>query len=557
MQEPNTQSHRVAVLISGQIRSSDGDLREMAKACEAVDADVFITVWRKRGAKGFGGGQGPQQLERVFGGKLALVMPRNWFGANIRKVFPNEQIIFPDSGAVDEARLHEIFPKAYIQVIEERPDLILPYMDSNSLRMLFMIDKCNRMKRSREAKFDFRYDTVIRHRPDVKLDYPKAIMHKKQIGKAVFPMSKQSEIKQLHDIYWVASSDEDDALTGLYNRANETRAEGWQGIHQELWQWVASRDISFEMFNCMISGIQEASFSNSTYQATVAQNFVTAVNTRQIDVEHAGGEDVCAALTHVLNALLNGENPPADTLQNQYRAIEAGVSKPRLALFLLQSQGWLLCADKSRSATDRISSFILTLSIDYLTRHEATAESCVGFLPELFQKDISVAEVVLCLSDEKYTVEHLDPQNTEFYEWMKKVSGQGDEKLADSVQAVAKGIFNDNRNSAWISERLKTEGCIEKTVPFVDAMLKVGVYSRGPVNQAAEQCRRAGDLTRMIQIAERGAEIDQSSHAYGVLGRYHKIANNPKKARAAFLKAQTFSDCAEWVNVALRELGEV
>ncbi len=113
-------------------------------------------------------------------------------------------------------------------------------MDSNSFRMLYMIDKCNQMKLQAEKSGEFIYDVVARHRPDVRLDYARAARHFKARNKVLLPKSDTS-IGYLHDIYWVCSSADDNLLTSLYNHAESTREKGWHGIHNELYEWTISK----------------------------------------------------------------------------------------------------------------------------------------------------------------------------------------------------------------------------------------------------------------------------------------------------------------------------
>ncbi len=549
-------SHKIAVLISGQVRSDDDDIRRIAEACKQVNADVFLCLWRKRGTKGFGGGQGLLQLSRIFGDRVSIAMPRNWIGANMRKVFPKSDHIFPDLGEINPRRFSGIFPQAYIEIIEDNDTLTIPYMDSNSLRMLYMIDRCNALKKTAEADQGHEYSVVIRHRPDIVVNYAQAIERFRHNKKAIFPKSDDSKPQQLHDIYWVAGSKVDNQLTALYQRANQTRAEGWKGIHHELRTWVDDHHIDFEKFACTTSGINEASYKDRDKLAETAQNFLAALQNRQLNVEQAGGDDFCAAFEPVFNALLSGSFLDADEVRRRFVKISALRGRPKMSLFLLQSLGWIVSMDPRNTIEERFSLLVLNLCIDHLTRNENAAQWVAGNMQNIFTKAGMVSAVadLLLAKDRRsaptgFVLDYADAI-------CKFATIQADvlESLTNKVKAE---IISANGNWRWLSAGLKHENSPQLAIRLAQEMLESGNYARIIVNHAVLAAKNIGNADLVLSLLTRAATTADSASAYGDLGRFLQQQGDINNSRQAFEKAQSFDNPPLWIHQSLAKLKEI
>ncbi|NOR63955.1 MAG: hypothetical protein GQ535_15900 [Rhodobacteraceae bacterium] len=546
-------SRKIAVLVSGQVRSDDDDMRRIADACKHVNADVFLCLWRKRGTKGFGGGQGLLQLSRIFGNRVAIAMPRNWIGANMRKVFPKSDHILPDLGEIDQQRYAGIFPDARIDLVEDKDELTIPYMDSNSLRMLYMINRCNRLKKQAEAEMGGTYDVVIRHRPDIVLNYTKAIRRFAQNGKTIFPKSDDNKPQQLHDIYWVGNSEDDDRLTALYHRAKSTREKGWGGIHHELRDLVIEQNIDFEKFACTTSGINEASYKDRDKLTETAQNFLAALQNRQLDVAQAGGDDFCAAFDPVFKAILTDNFPDASEIRLRFGDIKTRSDRPKLSLFKLQSLGWMVCMDPRNTVAERFSLLMLNLSIDHLTRNENAAEWVAGSLQNIFPQSSmvsAVAEQVLSRGPAEAPTGFV----TDYADAICNFAAISPEELAQARTKVMRDMLAGNENWRWMSAGFKDENSPRLAIRLAETMLESGVYARVIVSQAVLATKSIDQENMALPLLETAAKTANNAIAYGDLGRYLFEKSDTKSARQALEKACSFEDSPPWINALLTKL---
>jgi len=126
--------NRIAICISGQIRSSDERLLEIQREAEEIGADIFISVWENRGGKTFDSGHRTLSLFRIFEPRFAFFFPQVW-SDGFRDLFPDWKSILPNRGQVTKIGLEKIFPNSVIEIEPDIPDLDLPG-EINSLRML-------------------------------------------------------------------------------------------------------------------------------------------------------------------------------------------------------------------------------------------------------------------------------------------------------------------------------------------------------------------------------------------------------------------------------------
>ncbi|MCF6305778.1 MAG: hypothetical protein L3J33_10445 [Rhodobacteraceae bacterium] len=531
---------RVAVLISGQVRSDDEDIKKIAIACEQVNADVFISVWRKRGMKGFGGGQGLLQLARIFGSRTAIVMPRNWIGANMRKVFPQSEHILPDFGDIQKQQLLEIFPNAQIEVTEEQPDLTIPYMDSNSLRMLFMIHSCNVLKRESETRGNFRYDIVARHRPDVKMNYNRAFGFFSKHKKLVLPNSDVKNTGQLHDVFWVGSSEDDDTLSKLYFRAEETREQGWGGIHVELCNWVDGNKIPYDMFNCLSAGINDASYNNNDTQLTTSKNLLAAIQNRQLDIEAASGDIFCTTFAEVFDGVLTGKFATPAGIAEKIDHVSELKIRPKFKLFLFQAFCWLTCFDKTKNLNDRLAAFLAALWIDQITRNDNALNWSATAFGQVFGQEVTKQQILDILLGDLPALFVRSEFAQKILQSIHRFSETPDQQKEQQLALIANNIVFKHQNWKWFATGLEAEGAYRAIVNMCELQLSSGEYTRGLINYGIKACSFTGDQNALEKLLLGAAKADQSAQTFSGLGQFYFRAGNNPAAKQAFLKAAAF-----------------
>jgi hypothetical protein len=225
---------KIAFCVSGQIRGPKSMLRDIAELAEKVGADVFLSVWEERGRKTFSGATGSYQLSRLMGVVPALMLPHAFYN-RMHDIFPDidRRLAAITEDVRDE--LAEIFPDAVTDIEAPIPDLDLETEgnDTNSLRMLYKIWRCNRLKRDTEAARGQRYETVARFRPDVLPDVE--AYRRMDVGPnhAAFP-GRDHAGGRLSDVLWICDSPTDDYLSSLFGTAAQAPQRRWRTIHREL-----------------------------------------------------------------------------------------------------------------------------------------------------------------------------------------------------------------------------------------------------------------------------------------------------------------------------------
>jgi len=552
--EKEIPAQRVAVLVSGQVRSDNSDIEKIAEACQQVNADVFLCVWRKRGAKGLGGGQGLLQLARAFGNRFALAIPRNWIGANMRKVFPVSDHLFPDLGSIQAEQMAEIFPGAHIEIVEDQDDLTIPYMDSNSLRMLYMINKCNEMKREAEARGGFTYDVVARHRPDVKMDYTRAIDRFNADKKTVFPKSDLKNTGQLHDIFWVGSSEEDDTLSRLYFHANATRKEGWKGIHFELRDWTEKHSIDLVMFNCLTAGINDASFKNNDIQLAAAQKLLDAVRDRKLDIEAAGGDIFCETFTPVFEAIMSGQFPQQSTLTDKLVGVLNQNLKPKQSLFLIQGFCWQICFNEQSDLVDRLGAFLAAQIIDGITNNQNAADWSATAFPQLFAEHAPSKKIVELLLSNGPKIRTESPISEALFNYISDIGNKTHDDINALASSMAQDILFKHQNWKWIFSGLENEKEFGTIILLAESQLDAGKYVRGLVSTAIRAGNRVKDDASVLRMLQKSTHLENTAQTHTELGQFLMRSGNLEDAKRAFVKASSFKIHSPSVEIALSKL---
>lgn len=252
---------KVAICISGQLRGDEAHLRRVAALAEEVGADVYISVWEKCGRTTLSGAQNVTQKTRIFGEAVAAMMP----AGELTQMFSEVERLYSALPAEDAGPiLRRVFPGAVIETEPETIELSImtTQPDRNSMRMLYKIWRCNRLKRKGETERGVRYDWVIRMRPDTLPSTRLFLSLKSWEGMAVFPRSDRRP-GWLHDIFWICTSSIDDKLASLFARTITSGIEEWRGIHNELWSWTERLGIAMRIDVAFVS---PSDFSNPREQ---------------------------------------------------------------------------------------------------------------------------------------------------------------------------------------------------------------------------------------------------------------------------------------------------
>ena len=134
------QSHnKIAFCVSGQIRGSSDHLVAIRNEATRLGADVFMSVWASRGQKTLSGHTGYWQLARLFGPKVAALIPANFYDY-MERWLPDVEAALASEQTPVAHELHKYLPSAVIDIQEPTLALDFPTLnnDVNSLRMLYL-----------------------------------------------------------------------------------------------------------------------------------------------------------------------------------------------------------------------------------------------------------------------------------------------------------------------------------------------------------------------------------------------------------------------------------
>ncbi len=181
--QPEPGRHRVAVCISGQLRGFDLAYPTIKKfMIDDLQADVFISTWRRRGIKmsGF-----HANLQTYFHDHFVNSVPLEYYGNNFLRKFPSIEDVMVELGESDlvtDDALSRLYPDAEIFIADEdefenriaerfssNAKLFRARIPRNQIKMYYHIWKSNQMKCKAERRLGRRYDLVVRIRPDKEL----------------------------------------------------------------------------------------------------------------------------------------------------------------------------------------------------------------------------------------------------------------------------------------------------------------------------------------------------------------------------------------------------
>jgi hypothetical protein len=235
---------RVALCIAGQVRHDELYFDDLAKLAQAMGAQVFFSVWRRRGVKKTGTINSNQRV-LLFGRVFGPLLPARFRG---RQRFEHG---FPDFAAEVDLRLERglppvtaeallaRFPGAMVDIEDEETLCLAPAIDTqdnNSLRMLYRIWRCNEMKRRFEAASGQPFGVVIRCRPDVLPATPPDTL----AAAVAEPDSRLMLVNGLRqdfvdDRAAMSGTRAADHYAALFGKLVQAPARPWRGIHGELW----------------------------------------------------------------------------------------------------------------------------------------------------------------------------------------------------------------------------------------------------------------------------------------------------------------------------------
>ena len=379
----------IAICLSGQIRTPNSTLAKIGEEAAALNADLFISVWSKKGSKTFHGAVGPKNIRRIIGIEAARLLPDNWLG-RMREVFPTSDRFFQKPQPVTKKELESIFPGAVVEVENDSPEFDLNARDSNSLRMLYKIWRANSLKRQKEEARGFKYERVIRVRPDM-LFNGNSIKNLSVNSDSLYVQGHIGDRKDyVNDTIWVSSSESDDTLSSLYRRCKEAQTSGWNGIHRELSDHVKSAGLHPKVAKMVKTGIQDFCSESDQDEITVRDNLLEAIVKLDLDIDRAGGEEFCRLVSLVVHKVMYqidaaGISKFSDEIFQQLDEIK---EKNRNLFF--QSVIYLanICLlDHAIPSSDRTEIMFRTLSHYFERKATVFLDVRITELPDLFSDD--------------------------------------------------------------------------------------------------------------------------------------------------------------------------
>lgn len=243
----------VALCIFGQLRDDHIHFPALSKLAADLGAEVFISTWRRRGTK-TSGVINIHQIIRMFGFEVGCAIPSPMVGdSRFNDALPAFEATLQEtfsSNTVSAEQIEAHFPGAVIDIEDEVMSLDFPQpvpKDSNSLRMLYKIWRCNELKRAAERKRGRPFDIVVQFRPDVlpKIDLQAlvALRAPDALPVALYCGGKPGAT-YLNDIITVSTSQVADQLVGLFGLALQHPVRRWTDIHTEIPRHLRALEIT-------------------------------------------------------------------------------------------------------------------------------------------------------------------------------------------------------------------------------------------------------------------------------------------------------------------------
>lgn len=269
-----TEPRGIALCISGQLREPEICLPRLASMADALQADVFISVWDEVGFK-LSGGMCRWRLHDVAGLATSDIMPFSIIN-RFSEVFHDlpDHFVRLKGGAsrIDAGDLRRVFPHAVTDVEDARLDLSFAFAvpDGNSLRMLYRAWRCNEMKRLAERRRGV-YRTVIRCRPDIAFDRIEA-SDLDAIAEEEVLVARIDGADAIHDVFMASRSIQADRISALFGVAVAAVEGQWRNIHHELSDWLGRLRIKPMAFPHYIGIADHARNHRPVFRAALAEN---------------------------------------------------------------------------------------------------------------------------------------------------------------------------------------------------------------------------------------------------------------------------------------------
>ncbi len=541
----------IAVCISGQIRNDDSALIQTMEALKDIEADVFFSVWQKRGTKTFSGASSIDHMARVFGVRVARALPLNWLG-RMQHIFPDSSLVFPSLGDVTREDVHRIFPASVVDVEDEDFNLDFPFSDSNSLRMLYKIWRCNRMKIAAEKARGEPYKMVVRMRPDITLDFS-AIAGLSPEKNTLYTHAHQgSQPGYIQDLYWLGSSEVDDKMATAFARVMAHDIDDWSGIHPELYAHTQRCGLATKPVNMVVGGIfQFAQFDNA-YLARVQNNLLATVKARKNVVEAAGGEALCALAEKTIAAAIDGTNPSAVAATDFIEQVTRfGREHPDTARFGYTLGATYFTDMPDQAFPSRLAFLIYWIQLGLEAKRGNILDRTIGNLPEVFSgheaQFYKAMTHQLALPDE---FDMLVPAA-----WKATLS----EPLSaqDSMAAAMGQLARNSRFMYWLLDWAEKSGAPEKVAELAAVQQQFGEQNIGVLIRAARAHRALGDEAQEFEALTNADALGPIVTVKARLGALWLKRDNPEKARSYLQAAVDFPNCPKWASAMLDGLEPV
>ena len=499
--------NRMAICISGQIRNDDSSLKAIMASLSGIDADIYLSVWKRRGSKDFSGFNGRGHLVRILGQPIAYSIPRSWIRM-MGRIFPESSSIFPSLGNVTDTDLRQYFPKAIIDIEEEDIDFSFPHGDRNSFRMLYKIWRCNSLMRKAEISHGKRYETVVRMRPDINLNFNQIAQLKLKKNELISMPTMYTGTAHLGDMFWVGNSEVIDLMAGGFSRAIEAKNGNWRGIHRELYDLAVDSHLDINIKHLITAGVGHFANFNAEFSRATERNFIRFVKERKMDVTLAGGEGLCAITEHILSATLSeieGREFDSNQSQLQSKITKYATQNPERAAEVYLMGASYMIGSRKINIRARFEFLIYFIELELLSldsHHRPTLLHYISGATETFenQKPQLLDMLVSYITDEKSDDRKLP-----------NIPNAWKSDLNDGERVTKSDIYSCILESNKFCNSLvniNPKGSELAIISLIEAREKIGICNASHYHKAAHACELLGD-------SERGNEFREKARTRG------------------------------------------
>tara|TARA_R110002124_G_scaffold35633_19_gene115767 strand:+ start:4379 stop:6034 length:1656 start_codon:yes stop_codon:yes gene_type:complete len=538
-----------AVCISGQIRSETEGLLELAESVAQLDADIFVSVWKDRGAKVFGGATGRGHMIRMFGPIFGHCFPRSWLGVAVHKVFPDPARIFSTRGYVGKEDFADFPEGTEVEIESETFDLSFPYSDSNSLRMLYKIRQANRMKTESEYRRGVIYEKVIRIRPDILLD-PVALKSCQVDDKTVFIHgSGNDDPRWIQDQYWLASSRGDDKIAELYDRALAMRESGWSGIHYELGDAIERAGLSVTRTNLMSRGLMEHDRREDLYYKQARLQLVKNLLDGNFSAEASGGTSFGRAVGLQLGMIIGAVERNEERISEfESLILKAGRESPGRSQFCLQQHWHRIAHDPVLAMEKRAQALIGAIAIDLAL--SSTHGDAVDLKAVIELAKENAPAFVMHLASEVNVLPD-DPTTKQLIELLRAFRKDHLQNVNASAQQT---IICDSRLALELIRILEAHDEIAALRSLIDLRVRKNAPLDRTLEAVAAAARIGLSTQYELEILHKLNEQKKDWLVLARLGAANIAAGRSTEAKRWITDALALPDCKAWVGNLLKKV---